>query len=333
MERLFYEFFKTNANFFENIFKSGKKALKVDETYGKIYTWYGMFSERSVKISMSVPSSTKRKDAHIRNERCRRYQREAREVLSFGQNYLSVLFTILALMFFFGCAIFFTQCFYRALTLSDISLHNEQLLYTVYSLFSSVILFLMLSPLYVGAVTYLVDVYHTRSAHIGHVPHTGIFCFYSGIESAVRAWKIAFFRLIGLAFFPAFAQLLYLFAKAALPVLEKQNAVGALLGYLCLIAIAILLFAVALTVDLYVKVFLIYAVIQPTSSLLACLYTAMRHFIARIQEGMMLLLQFTPWMLLSLLSAGVMFLLYALPYILFSEISYCIHLMMEAKEM
>ena len=292
-----------------------------------------MFSERSVIIGMSVPSPTRRKDAHIRYERCYRYKREAREVLSFGQNYLSVLFSVLALVFFFGCAIFFTQCFYQALTLSDISLHNERLLNIVYSLFSSVILFLMLSPLYVGFVTYLIDVYHTRSANIGHVPHTDIFCFYSGIESAVRAWRIAFFRLIGLALFPAFAQLLYLFAKATLPFLEKQNAIGALLGLLCFIVIALLLFAVALTVDLYAKVFLIYTVIQPTSSLLACLHTALRHFVVRIKEGIILLFQFTPWMLLSLLSAGVLFLLYALPYILFSEISYCIHLMMEAKEM
>ncbi len=274
----------------------------------------------------------KHQNNRISTERCRHYRREAREVFAFRANHLNVLFALLAVIFFCACAVFFADCFYRALALSNISLQNEQLLSVVYRVCSILILFLLLSPLYMGLVTYLVDVYHTRSANIGHVPQTGLFCFYAGIESAVRAWLVTLVRLIGVALYPISAQLIFILAKYMLPFFGKHNTVGVAIGILLLITISLFLLSAVLTLDLYFKTVVIYAVMRPTSSIFFCLRIAASHVKAHFTEGLLLLLDFTPWMILSVLSAGVLFFLFVLPYILFSEISYSVHLMMEAKE-
>lgn len=263
--------------------------------------------------------------------RRRVFKKEAREVLCFRANWISVLMALFMLFFFLAAARYFSDCLYYALSLSGLIAGDFALADEVYDAASGVLLFLLLSPLYPGIVSYLYDLCRTKKSGGARVPITEVFCFYSGLEQAVRGWAVSFLRLTALipllfAYVGfVFLEDLYLPSIAGLP-----TQVTAVIFEVLIYAGTVLLIFTAMFMSLRAEFFVFFTVTRPELPISSCIRLSGNMMKRRAGEGIHLILSFVPLFILSVLSAGILFFIYFLPYYLFTFLIFCAAVTTEA---
>ncbi len=258
------------------------------------------------------------------------YKKEARAVLCYRSNWIGMLFVWFALFFFVYCAFYFSDCFYYAIAVSGISTVNSTLLAEIYRPVSFLVLFLLLTPLYPGFLSYLYDLYRSQAKGSGHVPPTELFCYYANLSSAMRAWVLSLIRILVYLLIPVFVWLFITAERFLHPLFTALHPIaGFWIKNLLLCSIGFLILLAVFCCNIHADIFTIYAVTRPELPLRVC-YQRSRTFIRRhMAEGMWLDCSFLPWLFLSILSAGILFFFYVLPYYLFTFISFYVHISAE----
>lgn len=232
-----------------------------------------------------------------------------------GSDWMAVLIVLFSVMLLLYGAVYLAQLFLALLQRSGLPLPHGMLSVGVYGF-----LYLFLSPLLPGVLSYCYDLYRAAQGELsGRVPTTEIFHCYASPLTLVRAWIHVAIQLV-LMLLPAAA--IYMSCR-----LFWQYRITAGLSFLPFHAVFFLLGALLLVMSvMYISGCLspafFLSVARPELPPHRCLYYSFLSMRARGGTAVAAILKFCAATFLSLFLAGIPFFLYLLPYSIFLYISF-----------
>lgn len=244
-----------------------------------------------------------------------RVRTHARAALFFGSNWMTVILVLFSVMLIFYGIGFFTRIL--ILFLSDCI---PAVSFGTLAVFASLALYLVLSPLIPGILSYCYDLFRVSRGELsGRVPMTIIFRCYTDAASVSRAWVHVTLQLILLCL-PVGVVYLFSLAAADLTPLNRFIPLPFAYTFICLTAVVFLLGTIYIAGCLSPVLFL--SVAHPDKSLKTCLYASFLYMRNHSTEAVCAILKFCAAAFLSLFAVGIPFFFYILPYTIFFYISF-----------
>ncbi len=263
--------------------------------------------------------------------RRRSLAREARAVLFYRSNWLSALFVLFSAMLLLQACRYFFDCIYYAAMYSGLfPTANAAMTEALHPPISFAFCFLMLSPLAFGIYAYFYDMRISAAEETAPPPPAEVFCFYTSMYSVFRIWWIALLALLPLCALPA-ALFLTKLAGRLLDGFFADIRIFSLVGVSrgLTLALGFLLVLLALWVASGSVPLVHLTVTRPERRGWDCLLKSFSVMRGYAGEFLLLLLSYTPWLLLSLLLCGIPLLLYLLPLGLLVYIGFCSSVLLE----